>query len=133
MKPSKKAYTTPPKKKTVVRGSIEHKLMQLHNRIDEAQTSEPKHIDREWVWIQVEEVQNGVILGKINIVKAMAEAKDDYSVDFITSVEIYVRKNYRITKKQMAGLNKVYKRLTEDLFDDVKDKTKKQIKDNKNG
>ena len=56
------------------------------------------------------------ILGKINIVKAMAEAKDDYSVDFITDVEKYVRRNYRITKKQMAGLNKVYKRLTEDLF-----------------
>ena len=60
MKPTKKK----PAKRAVVRGSIEHKLMQLHNRIDEAQTSEPKHIDREWVWIQVEEVQNGVILGK---------------------------------------------------------------------
>ena len=58
MKPSKKAYTTPPKKKAVVRGSIEHKLMQLHNRIDEAQTSEPKHIDREWVWTLVEDIQN---------------------------------------------------------------------------
>ena len=58
MKPSKKAYTTPPKKKTVVRGSIEHKLMQLHNRIDEAQTSEPKHIDREWVWTLIEDIQN---------------------------------------------------------------------------
>ena len=57
MKPSKKAYTTPPKKKTVVRGSIEHKLMQLHNRIDEAQTSEPKHIDREWVWTLIEAIQ----------------------------------------------------------------------------
>ena len=53
------------------------------------------------------------ILGKINIVKAMAESKDDYSVEFITDVERYVRRNYRITKKQMAGLNKVYKRLTE--------------------
>ena len=73
------------------------------------------------------------ILGKINVVLAMAEGKDDYSVDFIKDVEKYVRNNYRITKKQMAGLNKVYKRLTEDLFDDAKDKTKKQIKDNKNG
>ena len=60
MKPSKKAYTTPPKKKTVVRGSIEHKLMQLHNRIDEAQTSEPKHIDREWVWTLVEDIQKNL-------------------------------------------------------------------------
>ena len=58
------------------------------------------------------------ILGKINVVKAMAEGKDDYSVDFITDVERYVRSNYRITKKQMAGLNKVYKRLTEDLFNE---------------
>ena len=57
------------------------------------------------------------ILGKINVVRAMAEGKDDYSVDFIKDVEKYVRNNYRITKKQMAGLNKVYKRLTEDLFD----------------
>jgi|TARA_Y100000034_G_scaffold4264_1_gene5034 hypothetical protein len=61
------------------------------------------------------------ILGKINVVKAMAEAKDDYSVDFITDVERYVRANYRITKKQMEGLNKVYKRLTEDLFEGDKD------------
>jgi len=57
------------------------------------------------------------ILAKINIVKAMAEGKKDYSVDFITDVEKYVRRNFRITKKQMAGLNKVYKRLTENLFE----------------
>ena len=56
------------------------------------------------------------ILSKINIVKAMAEAKDDYSVDFITSIEEFVRKNYRITKKQMEGLNKVYARVNTDLF-----------------
>jgi hypothetical protein len=61
------------------------------------------------------------ILGKINVVKAMAEGKDDYSVDFITDVERYVRRNYRITKKQMAGLNKVYKRLTDNLFEGDKD------------
>ena len=61
------------------------------------------------------------ILGKINVVKAMAEGKDDYSVDFIKDVEKYVRNSYRITKKQMAGLNKVYKRLTEDLFEGDKD------------
>ena len=57
------------------------------------------------------------ILGKINVVKAMAEAKDDYSVEFIKDVENFVRTKYRITKKQMAGLNKVYKRLTENLFE----------------
>ena len=46
----------------------------------------------------------------------MAEGKEDYSVDFIISVEQYVRNNYKITKKQMQGLNKIYKRLSEDLF-----------------
>jgi len=61
------------------------------------------------------------ILGKINVVKAMAESKDDYSVDFIKDVERYVRSKYRITKKQMAGLNKVYKRLTDNLFEGDKD------------
>ena len=61
------------------------------------------------------------ILGKINIVKAMAESKDDYSIEFITDVEKYVRRNFRITKKQMAGLNKVYKRLTDNLFEGDKD------------
>jgi hypothetical protein len=65
----------------------------------------------------MEEVRLEPILGKINVVLAMAEAKKDYSVDFIKDVELYVRKNFRITKKQMAGLNKVYKRLTEDLFE----------------
>tara|TARA_B100001250_G_C19779832_1_gene781345 strand:+ start:793 stop:1272 length:480 start_codon:yes stop_codon:yes gene_type:complete len=64
------------------------------------------------------------ILAKINIVRAMAEGKGDYSVDFIKDVELYVRKNYRITKKQMAGLNKVYKRLTDNLFEGDKDETK---------
>ncbi len=56
------------------------------------------------------------ILAKINIVKVIAEGKKDYSVDFINDVELYVRRNFRITKKQMAGLNKVYKRLT-NLFE----------------
>ena len=61
------------------------------------------------------------ILAKINIVRAMAEGKADYSVDFIKSVESYVRKNYKITKKQMAGLNKIYKRLSDNLFEGDKD------------
>ena len=64
------------------------------------------------------------ILGKINVVKAMAESKDDYSVDFITDVEKYVRRNFRITKKQMEGLNKVYKRLTDNLFEGDENETK---------
>ena len=57
------------------------------------------------------------ILSKINMVMAMAEAKNDFAVDFIKSVDKYVRTNYRITKKQMEGLNKVYKRVSENLFD----------------
>ena len=56
------------------------------------------------------------ILSKINMVMAMAESKGDRAVDFIKNVDKYVRNNYRITKKQMEGLNKVYKRVSEDLF-----------------
>ncbi len=67
MKPSKKKpakRTTA--KRAVRRGSIEHKLMKLHNRIDEAMTSEPKHIDLQWVWEKVEFIQKGLCtkLGK---------------------------------------------------------------------
>ena len=57
------------------------------------------------------------IISKINMVLAMAEAKNDRAVDFIKNVDLYVRKNFRITKKQMEALNKVYKRVTENLFD----------------
>ena len=57
------------------------------------------------------------ILSKINMVMSMAEAKNDSAVDFIKNVDKYVRNNYRITKKQMEGLNKVYKRVSENLFD----------------
>ena len=63
------------------------------------------------------------ILAKINIVRAMAEGKKDYAVEFINDVELYVRRNFRITKKQMAGLNKVYKRLSDNLFEGDKDET----------
>ena len=38
------------------------------------------------------------------------------SPEFISNVKEYVENNYRITKKQMEGLNKVYKRVSEDLF-----------------
>ena len=57
------------------------------------------------------------ILSKINMVMAMAEAKGDRAVDFIKNVDNYVRTNYRITKKQMEGLNKVYKRVSDNLFE----------------
>ena len=65
---------------------------------------------------EAQEAKLKPILSKINMVMAMAEAKNDYAVDFIKSVDKYVRTNYRITKKQMEGLNKVYKRVSEDLF-----------------
>ena len=59
MKPSKKAYTTPPKKRAVVRGSIEHKLLQLYNRIDKggAQPAGVTASDKQWVWTLVELIQ----------------------------------------------------------------------------
>ena len=60
MKPTKKKTA----KRAVVKGSIEHKLMQLYNRIDETQTIKAKNNDLKWVWMKVEEVQNGVILDK---------------------------------------------------------------------
>ena len=64
----------------------------------------------------MEEVRLQPILAKINVVLAMAEAKNDKAVDFIKNVDLYVRKNYRITKKQMEALNKVHKRVSENLF-----------------
>ena len=61
------------------------------------------------------------ILAKINVVLAMAEAKNDKAVDFIKNVQNYVKTNYRITKKQMEALNKIHKRVSEDLFEGDKD------------
>ena len=56
------------------------------------------------------------IVEKINIVLHLAEKKGDKAVGFIQKVKQYVRENYRITPKQMQALNKVYKRVSEDLF-----------------
>ena len=73
----------------------------------------------------MEEVRLQPILAKINVVLAMAEAKNDKAVDFIKNVDLYVRKNFRITKKQMEALNKVHKRVSENLFEKGdKDETK---------
>ena len=57
------------------------------------------------------------ILDKIVMVERLAEKKNDKAQTFVRSVKQYVQMNYRITKKQMEGLNKVYKRCSEDLFD----------------
>ena len=56
------------------------------------------------------------IVDKINLVLHLAEKKGDKAVGFVQKVKDYVRENYRITPKQMQALNKVYKRVSEDLF-----------------
>jgi len=56
------------------------------------------------------------ILEKIAIVERLAESKNDKGLEFIQNVKQYVKTNYRVTKKQMEALNKVYKRCGEDLF-----------------
>ena len=56
------------------------------------------------------------ILEKIIFVEGMAEQKGDKALGFIRNVKEYVKTNYRITKKQMEGLNKVYKRVSDNLF-----------------
>ena len=58
------------------------------------------------------------ILNKIDMVLSMAKQKNDRAVDFIKNVRDYVYTNHRVTKKQMAALNKVYKRCSEDLFNE---------------
>ena len=58
------------------------------------------------------------ILEKIAIVERLAESKNDKGLEFIQNVKQYVKNNYRVTKKQMEALNKVYKRCGEDLFKD---------------
>ena len=56
------------------------------------------------------------ILEKIAMVERLAESKNDKALGFIQNVKEYVKTNYRVTKKQMEALNKVYKRCSEDLF-----------------
>jgi hypothetical protein len=58
------------------------------------------------------------ILEKIAMVERLAESKNDKGLEFIQNVKQYVKTNYRVTKKQMEALNKVYKRCGEDLFKD---------------
>ena len=64
------------------------------------------------------------ILEKIAMVEKLAEAKGDRAVEFIKNVKNYVKTNHRITKKQMSSLNKVYKRVSEDLFKGDDNETK---------
>ena len=64
------------------------------------------------------------ILEKIAMVEKLAEQKGDRALEFVQNVKQYVKNNYRITKKQMEGLNKVYKRVSEDLFKGDDNETK---------
>ena len=64
----------------------------------------------------MEEVRLEPILEKIAMVERLAESKNDNALGFIQNVKEYVKNNYRVTKKQMEALNKVYKRCSEDLF-----------------
>ena len=57
------------------------------------------------------------ILEKIKLVESMADIKNDKALEFVRNVKGYVETNYMITKKQMEGLNKVYKRVSKDLFE----------------
>ena len=70
------------------------------------------------------EVKLKPILEKIAMVERLAEQKNDKALGFIQNVKEYVKNNYRITKKQMEGLNKVYKRVSEDLFKGDDNETK---------
>ena len=56
------------------------------------------------------------IMEKIAMVERLAESRNDKALEFIQNVKNYVKTNYRVTKKQMEALNKVYKRCSEDLF-----------------
>ena len=61
---------------------------------------------------------------KIAYVKALAEKKQDKGIGFVKSVEAYANTHYTVTRKQMEALNKIYKRVSEDLFEGDKDETK---------
>ncbi len=59
MKPSKKKPAKRTTAKRAVRtGSIEHKLLQLYNRIDDNLITDSMSADLQWVWTLVEDIQN---------------------------------------------------------------------------
>ena len=57
------------------------------------------------------------ILEKIIFVESMIPETDTQTLRFVGNVKTYVKANYRITKKQMESLNKVYKRVSKNLFE----------------
>ena len=72
----------------------------------------------------MEEARLQPILEKISMVERLAESKNDKALGFIQNVKEYVKNNYRVTKKQMEALNKVYKRCNDDLFKGDENETK---------
>ena len=56
------------------------------------------------------------MLEKLAMVERLCEQKGDNALEFIKSVRSFVENNYFMTRKQMEGVNKVYKRVEENLF-----------------
>ena len=57
------------------------------------------------------------IIEKIAMVEKLAEQKGDKALPFVRNVKEFALQNHMITTKQMTALNKVYKRVSEDLFE----------------
>ena len=57
------------------------------------------------------------IIEKIAMVEKLAEQKGDKALSFVRNVKEFAQQNHMITTKQMTALNKVYKRVSEDLFE----------------
>ena len=57
------------------------------------------------------------IIEKIAMVEKLAEQKGDKALPFVRNVKEFAQQNHMITTKQMTALNKVYKRVSEDLFE----------------
>ena len=62
------------------------------------------------------------MLEKLAMVERLCEQRGDKALEFIQSVKGFVKNNYFMTKKQMEGVNKVYKRVSEDLFNNKEKK-----------
>ena len=48
------------------------------------------------------------VLEKITLLEGFATTNKDRSLPFIQSVKKYIKENYRVSKKQLEGLNKIY-------------------------
>ena len=57
--------------------------------------------------------------------RALMQKKNDKGIGFIKSVEAYANTHYTVSRKQMEALNKIYKRVSENLFEGDENETKK--------